>query len=152
VTRWHQLADVVSADDTFVCRCEEITRGQVLRALADVGTGDPDEVKRISRAGMGVCQGHGCRPIVAGLLASRTHHAIADVPLAAYRPPVRPLPLSALATEEPYPPAWRAPFEAAEARLAEADRAGQLRPLALSRFRRAAEEAAFRAARDGLDP
>jgi thioredoxin reductase len=151
-TRWHQLADLVSTDDTIVCRCEEITRGQVLHALDTTGTSDPNEVKRVSRAGMGLCQGRGCRPIVAGLLASRTRQALTDVPLASYRPPVRPLPLSALATEEPPPPALSQPFEAAEARLAEAARAGELRPLALARFRRAAEEAAFRAARDGLDP
>jgi NADPH-dependent 2,4-dienoyl-CoA reductase/sulfur reductase-like enzyme len=151
-TRWHQLADSISTDDVIVCRCEEITRGQVLRALDELGTSDPDEVKRISRAGMGLCQGRGCRPIVAGLLASRTDHGIADVPLASYRPPVRPLPLSALATEESHATAWTGPFDAAEARLTQAARDGQLRPLALSRFRRAAEEAAFRAARDGLDP
>src|SRR5207249_1496184 len=110
------------------------------------------EVKRISRAGMGVCQGRGCRPIVAGLLASRTDHLIADIPLTSFRPPVRPLPLSALATEESQPPVRTEPFEAADARLVQAASAGQLRPLALARFRRAAEEAAFRAARDGLDP
>jgi thioredoxin reductase len=153
-TRWHQFADSVSTDDTIVCRCEEITRGQVLQALDEAATNDPNEVKRICRAGMGLCQGRGCRPIVAGLLASRSRCAISDLPLATYRPPVRPLPISALATEEPQTPAPALikPFEAAEARLAEAANAGQLRPLALSRFRRAAEEAAFRAARDGLDP
>ena len=70
---------------------------------------------KASRAGMGLCQGRGCRPIVAGLLAARTNHAITDVPLASYRPPVRPLPLSALATEEPPTPAWHGPFAEAEA-------------------------------------
>ena len=57
-------------------------------------------IKRVSRAGMGICQGRGCRPIVAGLLAARTNLAFQDVPLARYRPPVRPIPLAALATEQ----------------------------------------------------
>src|SRR6266851_9752720 len=86
---WHRLADRVSSDETIVCRCEEITRGEVLDVLAMSG-GHPDEVKRLSRAGMGLCQGRGCRPLIAGLIGSRLARAFADVPLASFRPPVRP--------------------------------------------------------------
>ena len=102
-TRWHQLADTLATDDVLMCRCEEITRGEVLKAARGLDgerSADPNEVKRISRAGMGVCQGRGCRPIVAGLLARQHAMSFAAVPLSSYRPPVRALPLGALATEE----------------------------------------------------
>jgi len=102
-SRWHQLAESIASDDVLVCRCEEISRGEVLQAVRALGAqraADPNEVKRISRAGMGVCQGRGCRPIVAGLLARQHATAFADIPLSSYRPPVRALPLAALATEE----------------------------------------------------
>ena len=71
-----------------------------MRALGGERLADPNEVKRISRAGMGVCQGRGCRPIIAGLLASQHATSFADIPLSSYRPPVRGVPLGALATEE----------------------------------------------------
>jgi glycine/D-amino acid oxidase-like deaminating enzyme len=100
LTEWHRAADALAGDDVFVCRCEEITRAAVLAALGQTVAADPDEVKRISRAGMGICQGRGCRPILAGLVAARTGRAFEDVPLAHYRPPVRPIPMAALATEE----------------------------------------------------
>jgi thioredoxin reductase len=102
-SRWHQLAESVASDDVLVCRCEEISRGDVLQAMGALGSegvADPNEIKRISRAGMGVCQGRGCRPIVAGLLAAHHATSFAEIPVSSYRPPVRALPLAALATEE----------------------------------------------------
>jgi hypothetical protein len=141
----------MASADVVVCRCEEVTRGQVLAAIGWVGECDANEVKRVSRAGMGLCQGRGCRPIVAGLLASHGGCSFADVPLGSYRPPVRPLPLAALATETAPPsPGLLPPFEEAEQRLSEEVRAGRLGPLALMRFRRQAEEASYSCTRDGL--
>ncbi len=116
-SRWHEIADKSAADDLIVCRCEEITRGEVLAALRQEPTVDPDELKRVSRAGMGLCQGRGCRPIVAGVLATQSGAAFADIPLATYRPPVRPVPMRALATEEGHPDAPREPIHAANFRL-----------------------------------
>ena len=116
-SRWHQLADQFASDDVVVCRCEEITRGELLTATDQEHTFDPNELKRVSRAGMGLCQGRGCRPIVAGILANRAAVAFADIPLATYRPQVRPVPLRALATEELDPDAFREPIQAANFRL-----------------------------------
>ena len=102
-TRWHQLADTVATDDVLVCRCEEITRAEVLEAMRAPGGGglaDPNEVKRISRAGMGVCQGRGCRPIVAGLLARQHATSFCGHPPEQLSTAGAGLPLGALATEE----------------------------------------------------
>ena len=99
-SRWHGLAESIATDETIICRCEEIARGEVLRAVYTERTHDPNEIKRVCRAGMGVCQGRGCRPLIAGLVAQHTGRAYAEVPLSSFRPPVRSVPLRALATEE----------------------------------------------------
>jgi len=107
-SRWHALAEGMAPtnsndgdeDATIICRCEEITRGEVRRTLQAEGATDPNEIKRISRAGMGVCQGRGCRPLIAGLVAQHTGRRYAEVPLSSFRPPVRSISLRALATEE----------------------------------------------------
>ncbi len=110
------VRDAVRAD-TVVCRCEEVTAREILevrppryldsprdarndRSLASLlgqGAPSPDQVKRLTRAGMGVCQGRRCREQVACLLALGAGVPLADIPLASHRAPVRPLPLSALA-------------------------------------------------------
>jgi hypothetical protein len=152
LTEWHRHADRIATDDLVVCRCEEIDRRTLLAAADLVGIDHPDEVKRVSRAGMGVCQGRGCRPIVAGILAARTGRPLADMPLDSYRPPVRPIPLAALATEEdrpvPRPPA----LVDAETRLTADVHAGTLHPMAALRFWRAAEETLYRLDSEAADP
>jgi heterodisulfide reductase subunit A-like polyferredoxin len=99
-SRWHELAERLATDETIICRCEEIPRGEVLRVLSAERTDDPNDIKRVCRAGMGVCQGRGCRPLIAGLVAHQTRRRYAEVPLSSFRPPVRSVPLRALATEE----------------------------------------------------
>ena len=103
--------------DAMVCRCEDVTAREILevrppryldaprnvrndRSLASLlgqGPPSPDQVKRLTRAGMGVCQGRRCREQVAALLALGAGVPLSDIPLATHRAPVRPLPLSALA-------------------------------------------------------
>jgi hypothetical protein len=68
-----------------------------LRSLLGEGPPDPDQVKRLTRAGMGLCQGRRCREQVAALLALSTGTSLAEVPLASHRAPVRPVPLAAAA-------------------------------------------------------
>lgn len=76
-------------DDTVVCRCEEVTAGQVRRAADALGAGDLRTTKLLTRAGMGWCQGRMCAPAVAGLTGC---------PLTPGRRPfARPVPLGVLA-------------------------------------------------------
>ncbi|MFC8870342.1 NAD(P)/FAD-dependent oxidoreductase [Streptomyces sp. NPDC057148] len=56
-------------DDTVVCRCEEVTAGTVRAARADGGAHDHRQVKQLTRAGMGWCQGRICGPAVHCLVA-----------------------------------------------------------------------------------
>ncbi|HKM62433.1 MAG TPA: NAD(P)/FAD-dependent oxidoreductase [Acidisphaera sp.] len=119
---WVEALVLDGADDVHVCRCEDVTARDILhlrpprylhappsrrndaslRALLGEGPPNPDQVKRLTRAGMGVCQGRRCREQVACLLALGTGEPLASVPLATHRAPVRPLPLRlAQAVAEP---------------------------------------------------
>ena len=119
---WVQALVMDGADDVHVCRCEAVTARDILevrpprylaatprprndaslRALLGEGPPNPDQVKRLTRAGMGVCQGRRCREQVACLLALGSGEPLHTVPAATYRAPVRPLPLRlAHAIEEP---------------------------------------------------
>jgi thioredoxin reductase len=119
---WMQAQIAASGLDVCVCQCEEVTRrelidlepprylramvpdvapgGRNLQALAADGPLNQDQVKRLTRAGMGPCQGRRCREQVQMLLEAATSSEPGTVPLARHRPPVRPLPLKVLAAEE----------------------------------------------------
>ncbi len=86
----------LAKDDTVVCRCEEITLGDIRAALAE-GATDMKEVKRITRMGMGNCQGRMCGPAMHEIIAREKGVSPDRIGSLNPRPPVRPIPLSALA-------------------------------------------------------
>jgi len=113
---WMQALAAVSPPETIVCQCEEVTRSDLLgvqppnylarpapmaaRSLATLladGPANPDQIKRLTRAGMGACQGRRCRTQVAALLTAASGVA---APVATYRNPVRPVPLGVLADRD----------------------------------------------------
>lgn len=55
-------------DDMIVCRCEEITKGEIRRAVHD-GMFTLTEIRRYLRTGMGLCQGQTCTKLVKGIMA-----------------------------------------------------------------------------------
>ena len=59
----------VGDDATIVCRCEEVSAGQIRAAAAD-GHLDSNQVKFLTRCGMGPCQGRQCADAVAQVLAA----------------------------------------------------------------------------------
>ncbi len=113
---WMRALSAVSAPETIVCQCEEVTRADLigvqppnylarpapmcarsLETLLGDGPPNPDQIKRLTRAGMGVCQGRRCRDQVAMLLAMEADLPFGTIPLATHRAPVRPLPLKIIA-------------------------------------------------------
>jgi sarcosine oxidase, subunit alpha len=50
-------------DDTIVCRCERVTAGEI-RALIRRGCRDVNEIKAVTRAGMGACGGKTCAALI----------------------------------------------------------------------------------------
>ena len=54
-------------DDEIVCRCERVTAGEI-RALIRKGVRDINQLKAITRAGMGACGGKTCQSIILRLM------------------------------------------------------------------------------------
>lgn len=101
-TEEYSVSESTPAPPCFVCRCYEIGVEAVERALAD-GALTVNDVKRRTRIGMGLCQGIYCMPTVAAMVAARTGQPLALVAPMTARPPVRPIPLEALADLVPEP-------------------------------------------------
>ncbi|MDN5805486.1 MAG: (2Fe-2S)-binding protein, partial [Microlunatus sp.] len=73
------------ADDTTICRCEEIPYGSVREVLRRHGAADARQLKQLSRVGMGWCQGRVCG-FAADLVTARL---TGETPV--LRPPPRPV-------------------------------------------------------------
>jgi len=84
------------ADDLIICRCEEITRAEIKEAIRN-GMRTLNGIKRITRAGMGLCQGQTCQQLVARILTEELGLAAADIDPTTARGPVRPLRLEVFA-------------------------------------------------------
>ncbi len=83
-------------DHTLVCRCEEISAGQIRQAVRE-GHRDPNQVKFYLRCGMGPCQGRQCAPTVAHIIADESKCPVSDYTPFRVRPPIRPLSIAQLA-------------------------------------------------------
>jgi hypothetical protein len=87
----------LASADTVICRCEEVSRqrlDEAIRASDDLNT-----VKSYTRAGMGLCQGRNCMRHIQSMIAAAKGTTIDTVGMSTQRPPVRHVPLSALADE-----------------------------------------------------
>ena len=83
-------------DDLVICRCEEITRGEIKNAIRN-GIQTLNGIKRITRAGMGLCQGQTCQQLVARILVEELGLSAASIDPTTARGPVRPLSLAVFA-------------------------------------------------------
>lgn len=86
----------MSAEDRTLCRCEEVMLSEVLDAIRR-GASDVDAVKRMTRAGMGLCQGNVCGRLVASIISRETGTPVSQIRLARVRIPVRPVSASVIA-------------------------------------------------------
>ena len=113
-------AHLSGREDTLICRCEEVGVRELLgvrpprylkydethfadrdlRSLAADGPINQDQIKRLTRAGMGACQGRRCREQVQVLLAMQGNQATGSVAMPSYRAPLRPLPLNVLSAHD----------------------------------------------------
>jgi hypothetical protein len=87
-------------NELVICRCEGIGASEVEHAVATLGCRSVGEVKRLTRAGMGACQGKVCYLLVQLALAHLAGPEAAAVP-PRLRPPVRGVPLGRLARLAP---------------------------------------------------
>ncbi len=77
-------------DDIIVCRCQEVTQGEIIQAIKD-GADTVDGVKRRTRACMGLCQGKTCGRLIERIIAQETGKNSKDIYPQKSRMPVRPV-------------------------------------------------------------
>jgi NADPH-dependent 2,4-dienoyl-CoA reductase/sulfur reductase-like enzyme len=107
VTRGREFLDVLyrpsksfrvpQSPETVVCRCEEISAGQI-RASVSAGAIGPNQMKMFLRSGMGPCQGRLCGLTVTELIADERGVSPDEVGYYRLRFPIKPLRLRELAS------------------------------------------------------
>lgn len=114
--RWIEVLHRTGGEDVILCQCESVTRGEFLGVepprylgkglrqpkshLSTGGTVNQDLAKRMTRVGMGHCQGKRCRDEAALVLAQRYGIPLRDIRPASYRFPVRPVDMELFAAPE----------------------------------------------------
>jgi thioredoxin reductase len=88
----------VPKDEVMVCRCEEVTAGE-LRSFVKLGCLGPNQAKSFGRCGMGPCQGRLCGLTVTEVIADARSVSPETVGYYRIRPPIKPLTLGELAGE-----------------------------------------------------
>ncbi|MEI6025415.1 MAG: NAD(P)/FAD-dependent oxidoreductase [Betaproteobacteria bacterium] len=98
-------------DGLVVCRCEEVTAGELRACARDTGTREINRLKALTRIGMGRCQGRMCAAAAAQLLAQACGCTLQEVGRLRSQPPVKPVPVAvlgaSLAQARPVPKAQR---------------------------------------------
>ena len=88
-------------DELVICRCEEITAGDLRRTAQAMGAVEMNRLKALSRVGMGRCQGRMCGVAAAEILAQCTGQPVRMVGRLRGQAPVKPIPFTV--SEPPVP-------------------------------------------------
>lgn len=81
---------IPQGDDVIVCRCEEVTAGQI-RTYVELGCQGPNQTKAFGRCGMGPCQGRFCGLTVTETIARERGLEPSAVGYYRIRPPIKPV-------------------------------------------------------------
>ena len=84
-----------TGDEKYICRCEEVTEAEIREAIR-AGARSVVEIKRWTRAGMGICQGRPCRRLVECILADELKLKPEEIEPSSFRQPVRPVSIKAM--------------------------------------------------------
>ena len=98
--RSRDIGPFIQKDDEnmIICRCEEITKGQIRKAVHE-GMQTLQEIRRYLRCGMGLCQGQTCARLVKGIVAAEQKLAPSSITPATSRGPIRPTEMGILVKE-----------------------------------------------------
>jgi len=88
--RAEPLTAELAHDTTLVCRCESVTLGELSEAFAG-GATSAGAAKRLTRAGMGKCQGRYCSPSVLAMAVRASGVAPGEFSGFAPQAPIRPV-------------------------------------------------------------
>ncbi|NUR74996.1 MAG: (2Fe-2S)-binding protein, partial [Thermoleophilia bacterium] len=91
-----RLVDQLAGPATLICRCESVPLRAVEEAFAG-GIASIGALKRVTRAGMGRCQGRYCAGILAELAARRSGRPPDELAWFAPALPFKPLPVGVVA-------------------------------------------------------
>ena len=83
-------------DELVVCRCENISAGELRRTVHASGADEMNRLKALSRLGMGRCQGRSCAVAAAEILAHATGKPVAQVGRLRGQAPIKPIPIHLL--------------------------------------------------------
>lgn len=86
-------------DSIVICRCEEVTKGEIRKAVHD-GMFTLQEVRKYLRTGMGLCQGQTCGKLVKNVIARELNVSPMTLETAVGRAPMRPIEMKVLANEK----------------------------------------------------
>ena len=82
---------------TIICRCEEISYEEI-EAVISNGAKRFDDIKRLTRCGMGPCQSKICSSLVSTIIHEKTDLPFHEISLPRMRMPISPIKLEILAT------------------------------------------------------
>ncbi|WPB55295.1 NAD(P)/FAD-dependent oxidoreductase [Xylophilus sp. GOD-11R] len=87
-------------DELVVCRCENITAGDLRAVVRCTGADEMNRLKALSRVGMGRCQGRMCGAAAAELLAHAAGVPVAQVGRLRGQAPIKPIPMGLVVAPE----------------------------------------------------
>ncbi|WP_066295440.1 (2Fe-2S)-binding protein [Bacillus sp. FJAT-29937] len=82
---------------TIICRCEEISYEEIEEVI-NYGAKSFDDIKRITRCGMGACQSKICAILVNQIIHELTDQPLPEITLPRMRMPIYPIKIETLAT------------------------------------------------------
>ncbi len=90
--------------EVIVCRCMEVTEDEIrkkLKLLIKIESKSLlNQVKKLTSAGMGLCQSRTCQHLIERIIREQTGRAPSEYPPITPRPPTRPVKLINLAEAE----------------------------------------------------
>ena len=90
-----------ASDALLICRCEEVTAGDLRATVKATGATEINRLKALSRVGMGRCQGRMCAAAAAEILAQCTAQRIEQTGRLRAQAPVKPIPFALAEQKEP---------------------------------------------------
>ncbi|UII55656.1 (2Fe-2S)-binding protein [Cytobacillus spongiae] len=82
---------------TIICKCEEITYEEIEEVIGH-GAEAFDDIKRLTRCGMGPCQSKVCSHLVSQVIHEVTGKPFDEIPVPRTRMPISPIKIETLAT------------------------------------------------------
>lgn len=90
------MNNTINDDDLIICRCEEITKGEIKEAIRK-GARTLTMVKKLTRSGMGLCKGKTCSKLIQTIIAQETGIPLGSIDFDVQRSPLRPLKVGTIA-------------------------------------------------------